>query len=310
MKNKIIVVTFLMLVFANIASATFIDFEDMSVNGYDGMIIYQNYLDVPLNYNVTFDNYTEGALGSVTCSSCNPFPYSGSWAMSNPDYSNTEITFVHNINNLSVYFAVPVASIGTTLTINAYDINNNLVNSVSNSNALNTYQYINITGNNIRTIWLNHSDVANRITYDDITFIEGAPPSTVTQCTFIDFSACDFFDLGCYFRVLLQFLYYAPGCYFTMLMDSLYSMIYNIVSIQVGLITALFSGFMLCFGDFIGMITDIIALGGTIISFVNNTIGLLFPSTWTLLIVLGVGIVVTLRIYFFLKDISIAGFKI
>jgi len=308
--NRIVILLLVLLSLVSSSSASsFIDFEDMAYNGYDGMIIYQSYFEVPLNFNVTFDNYTEGALGTVTCSSCNPSPYSGSWAAANPDYSNTELTFLHNINNFSVYFAVPIVSIGTTLTINAYDINNNLISSTSNTNALNTYQQITITGNNIKTIWLNHSTTANKIVYDDITFIEGESP-TQAQCTFIDFSACSFYDLGCYFRVLLNFLYYAPGCYFTMLMDALYGMIYSIVSIPVGLITALFSGFMLCFGDLIGMITDITSLGATITGFVTNTIGLLFPSTWTLLLVLGIGIVITLRIYFFLKDISIAGFKI
>lgn len=132
----------------------------------------------------------------------------------------------------------------------------------------------------------------------------------VQQCTFIDFSECNFYDLGCYFRVLLHYMYYAPGCYFTMLLNSLYALLYNIVFIPIGLIISLFGGLMLCVTDLFGMITDIIALGGSIIGLITNTIGALFPSVWTTLIILGVTLVILLRIYSFLKDISILGFKI
>lgn len=43
---------------------------------------------------------------------------------------------------------------------------------------------------------------------------------------------------------------------------------------------------------------------------VSSTIITMFPSTWTVIVLLGLTIVGTLRLYYFIKDVSILGFKI
>lgn len=45
-------------------------------------------------------------------------------------------------------------------------------------------------------------------------------------------------------------------------------------------------------------------------SFLSNTLMSLFPNIWTTIILLGITIVFLLRIYYFVKDISILGNKI
>lgn len=48
----------------------------------------------------------------------------------------------------------------------------------------------------------------------------------------------------------------------------------------------------------------------SVYSYISTYLGLIFPSAWTYLLCLGLLIVFVLRIYHFVKDISIAGFKI
>lgn len=56
--------------------------------------------------------------------------------------------------------------------------------------------------------------------------------------------------------------------------------------------------------------TAITGLFSTVTGFLTSVSSMLFPGTWGTMIMIGFSIVVLLRIYHFLKDVSIAGFKL
>ena len=60
---------------------------------------------------------------------------------------------------------------------------------------------------------------------------------------------------------------------------------------------------------FISLITGIWGLSTTVYNIVIDFLSV-FPSEWTIPLGIGFTIVVGLRVYYFVKDISIAGFKI
>lgn len=51
-------------------------------------------------------------------------------------------------------------------------------------------------------------------------------------------------------------------------------------------------------------------INSTLFNHLTTSIYTMLPATWTLIIILGLTIVFTLRLYYFVKDISIFGFKI
>ena len=64
------------------------------------------------------------------------------------------------------------------------------------------------------------------------------------------------------------------------------------------------------YSAFVGLISALGVSSSLIYSFLSSSLTSLFPSSWVVVLLLGVSIVVVLRLYFFIKDISIAGFKI
>jgi phage-related protein len=56
--------------------------------------------------------------------------------------------------------------------------------------------------------------------------------------------------------------------------------------------------------------TAITGLFSTVTGFLTSVSSMLFPGTWGTMIMIGFSIVVLLRIYHFLKDVEIAGFKL
>ncbi|WP_406656161.1 hypothetical protein V7O62_09890 [Methanolobus sp. ZRKC2] len=61
---------------------------------------------------------------------------------------------------------------------------------------------------------------------------------------------------------------------------------------------------------FVGLLGSITALFDSVYSFVSSLFSLFLPSLWVAIMLLMLFIVVILRIYSFVKDISIGGFKI
>ena len=61
---------------------------------------------------------------------------------------------------------------------------------------------------------------------------------------------------------------------------------------------------------FIDFFTAFAVINTTLFNHVTCSITSMLPATWTLIIILGLTIVFTLRLYYFVKDISILGFKI
>lgn len=61
------------------------------------------------------------------------------------------------------------------------------------------------------------------------------------------------------------------------------------------------------FIDFFGAFA---VINSTLFNHVTSSITSMLPSAWTLIIILGLTIVFTLRLYYFVKDISILGFKV
>lgn len=60
----------------------------------------------------------------------------------------------------------------------------------------------------------------------------------------------------------------------------------------------------------VSVYTSILTLFNTTYSFLWNISTTLFPGTWGILILIGFTIVVLLRVYYFVKDIEILGFKL
>ena len=61
---------------------------------------------------------------------------------------------------------------------------------------------------------------------------------------------------------------------------------------------------------FITFINSILGLFDQVTYFISNFMYNIIPSLWLVLVLLGFSIVIILRVYHFIKDISIAGFKI
>jgi len=78
--------------------------------------------------------------------------------------------------------------------------------------------------------------------------------------------------------------------------QALFSMIWGWISILIDSVVSVY--------------TSITTLFNTIYFFLSTVASILFPGTWGTLILIGFSIVVLLRIYYFLKDVSIAGFKL
>lgn len=76
------------------------------------------------------------------------------------------------------------------------------------------------------------------------------------------------------------------------------------------LITWLGNIVKLIFNAFINLFSTIWNTFDILYNFVSNILTGLFPNIWTTIILLGITIVFLLRLYFFIKDISILGTKI
>lgn len=97
---------------------------------------------------------------------------------------------------------------------------------------------------------------------------------------------------------------------FDQLGDLLYNLVYLVLYPAIRIFNMLLNAVISALDELRLLYHSIIGLGYTVSNLIINTFGVLFPATWTTLILLGVVIVVVLRVYFFVKDISIAGFKI
>lgn len=62
--------------------------------------------------------------------------------------------------------------------------------------------------------------------------------------------------------------------------------------------------------SFVGLVSAFYSTFSMFYDFLVNHLFLFFPSAWTFIIMIGFTLVFLLRIYSFVKDISIAGFKI
>lgn len=98
---------------------------------------------------------------------------------------------------------------------------------------------------------------------------------------------------------LYQFIVGLPGAISTI---ALYP-------IQAGISTVINIG-----GDFVGHVAGpigpIIQLQAGMIQIIQAVLGNLFPLTWIGLITAGISTIVIIRLYHFVKDLEIAGFKI
>lgn len=81
---------------------------------------------------------------------------------------------------------------------------------------------------------------------------------------------------------------------------------YPVFSFVVGV----FSSFINLVNQLIGLLLDIVGLGGSVLSWVSSFLSLFFVDTWTTIILLQIAIIVILRFYYFAKDVEIFGFKV
>lgn len=96
------------------------------------------------------------------------------------------------------------------------------------------------------------------------------------------------------------------SCQITTLLDGIWSIFGYVISVFVGLV----EGIKYAILEIVGFIGDIINLGSALSGFVTNYFGAILPDAWTSLIILAVSTVILMRIYFYLKDVEILGFKI
>lgn len=92
----------------------------------------------------------------------------------------------------------------------------------------------------------------------------------------------------------------------SLLFNAVYMLLYPFISFVNIFITAVvrsFNEFLLLYNSLSGLMWNITNL-------ITSTLGLFFDDAWTSLILLGISIVFILRIYSFVKDISIFGNKL
>lgn len=94
------------------------------------------------------------------------------------------------------------------------------------------------------------------------------------------------------------------------IVDGFFTLIYA-VFYPVQCLLSMFLGWInIIYTAFVDLVTAFTALFNTVYSFISTISTMLFPGTWGTLILIGFMIVFSLRVYHYLKDISIAGFKI
>jgi hypothetical protein len=84
---------------------------------------------------------------------------------------------------------------------------------------------------------------------------------------------------------------------------ALFYPIYSIIMIFVNVIN-------LIWVSFVSFINSLIGLFTAVYSTIYSLFYLIFPSSWVAVLLLGLSIAILLRVYAYLKDIEIFGFKI
>lgn len=104
--------------------------------------------------------------------------------------------------------------------------------------------------------------------------------------------------------------WYDLPCFINSLWNMMYEFLYSFIKPFYDILNLIITSFVNSINYLIGVIVEIYGLTSSVILFIYNTFGLLFGYEITNLITIGVTIIVALRVYYFVKDISIAGFKI
>lgn len=99
----------------------------------------------------------------------------------------------------------------------------------------------------------------------------------------------------------------AIGEYIT---QAIYTLIYCILYPFQCICTGFLNVITLIIDTFINLISTMWNTFNILYDYIYNLFTSLFPNIWITLVLLGVTIVFLLRIYYFIKDISILGFKI
>lgn len=81
---------------------------------------------------------------------------------------------------------------------------------------------------------------------------------------------------------------------------------YPIITFFVDMYTAIIGAV----NEVIGLITDIYSLGLTVINFVTGFLSLFLIDVWTTMIIIQITVIIILRVYYFIKDVSIMGNKV
>lgn len=92
--------------------------------------------------------------------------------------------------------------------------------------------------------------------------------------------------------------------------DAVYILVNTITYPFIFFFTQINNIFKLIYSAFTGLFNTIWDTFNILYEFTTNLFTSIFPSLWTTLILLGLTIVFCLRLYYFIKDISILGNKI
>jgi len=94
-----------------------------------------------------------------------------------------------------------------------------------------------------------------------------------------------------------------------MVFDTLFAILESI-SLLINFIVGIFSGLMYVVSELVGLIGAILGLGYIITAQLYGVYSVILIDEWTSIIMLGITITISYRIWIHLKGISIFGFKV
>lgn len=97
---------------------------------------------------------------------------------------------------------------------------------------------------------------------------------------------------------------------FNALGDFLYQLVHIIFYPIFKFVFDIFALLISTINELVGFVLSLMGLGLTVVTFISDFLGLFFVDAWTTIIMMQISIIVCLRVYYFLKDVSIFGNKV
>lgn len=230
------------------------------------------------------------------------------------DLAYLEIGYVNNVGSwvyIDEYIDLNNYLISGWVNVRADRINNNVYIYINN-NLFKSYILINphSSNNNLDLIRLN-GDGTGHVSLDTVLLYDTYPvPSISSTCSQLDLSGISWYDLPSLIGAILAWLYSAPACYYQSFIDWMYTFLEDIFYIPNGILNSFLWNINRIYTDMIGSIHSMSNLMSNVTHMLENSLYFMIDNAWAGIIATGFTLVISLRIYSFLKDVSIAGFKI